>query len=369
MATRASFRLQINAVHILLTSLLIASSSAETTSQFQNFYPQHGDKYEYILHHNCSLQFANYLTGRPLDFTLDWLGGAGEGSVLTQPVVECLLKNISEYIKAASSAAQVILGVTPPLLATLGASAEELAMLNVVGRRPLLALLISVGSPSVYMERVFEFRQPETMLHYSPGQYRPVKPDTMWKQRLFVMIQYLVAIGAAANVVTLSWQLGVRTVCSWWSNTVFAPLVWTILCIPIHVAGTFALRLRVRRVYSDEEKSLNIRFRKWLRLLPKRLHDYWESEWVPAVTGDEIRTVHFEEGSVYIAWSWLLSVATVIHILYGSLLLSGLLFIGPRDALLIVFRYVVSVLVCRILIRAELAGMRSRYVAEPKVER
>ncbi|KAK5636377.1 hypothetical protein RRF57_012089 [Xylaria bambusicola] len=148
---------RINPGFLLISCLFIVSSSAAITSQFQHFYPQHGDKYEYILQHNCGQQFANYLTGQPQDFKLDWLGGVGKTSVLIQPVVKFLLENVSEYIKAAASSAQVILGVTPPILATLGASTDELAMLSVVGRRPLLSLLISFGSPSVYMERLLTF--------------------------------------------------------------------------------------------------------------------------------------------------------------------------------------------------------------------
>ncbi|TGJ78675.1 hypothetical protein E0Z10_g10095 [Xylaria hypoxylon] len=366
MAIRTVGGLRIKAALLLTILLFVTSSSASITWQFQHFYPQHGDKYEYILHHNCSQEFANYLTGRPQDFQIDWLGGGGQYSVLVQPVVTCLLGNVSEYIKAAASSAQVILGVTPPILATLGASTDELAMLSVVGRRPLLALLISFGNPSVYMERVFDFRQPEKMLQRSRGRYRPYRPDTTFKRWVLAAMQYCIALGAAANVAALSWQLGVGTVCSWWSETVFSLLVWTVLSIPIHMAGTFALRLRMRRIYSDEDKEINIGCRQWLWLLPKRLHGFWKSEWVPAVCQDEIRTISFEEEKIYVAWSWLLSTATIIHILFGSLVLSGLLFIGPRDALLVIFRYVVSVLVCRILVTFELAGMRQRYVPEPE---
>ncbi|KAI0467797.1 hypothetical protein F4859DRAFT_225242 [Xylaria cf. heliscus] len=366
MAIRVVSQSRASAAVLLISFLFIASSSAALTSQFQHFYPQHGDKYEYILHHNCSQEFANYLTGRPQDFEVDWLGGGGPSSVLVEPVVKCLLDNVSEYIKAAASSAQVILGVTPPLLATLGASTDELAMLSVVGRRPLLALLISFGNPSVYMERVFDFRQPEKMLQRHQGRYRLFRPDTKFKQYLLAAIQYAIALGAAANIAVLSWQLGVGTVCSWWSETVFGPLTWTILSIPIHFGGILAIRLRVRRIYSNEDKEQEIGFYQWFRLLPARIGAFWKSEWVPAVAQEEVRIKPFEENEAYVGWSWFLSTATVIHILFGSLVLSGLLFIGPRDALLVIFRYVLSVLACRILIAFELAGMRTRYVPEPE---
>ncbi|KAI0536187.1 hypothetical protein GGR58DRAFT_514764 [Xylaria digitata] len=336
-----------NAALLLTVLLFVTSSSASITYQFQNFYPQHGDKYEYILHHNCSQQYANYLTGRPQDFEIDWLGGGGEKTVLVQPVVMCLLENVSEYIKSAASAAQVILGVTPPILATLGASTDELAMLSVVGRRPLLALLISFANPSVYMERVFDYCQPANILQGTRGRYQLKESSFTFKKPWLVSaLQYVIALAAAVNIATISWQLGVGTVCSWWSETVFAPLVWTVLSIAIHMAGTFAIRLRVRRGESKEIMGL-----------------------VPAVYGDEIRVTFFKEDELYVAWSWILSTATVIHILFGSLVLSGLLFIGPRDALVIIIRYVASVLLCRVLVTFELAGMRYRYVEDPENEK
>lgn len=136
------------------------------------------------------------------------------------------------------------------------------------------------------------------------------------------------------------------------------------LSIPIHIAGVFAIRQRVRRIYSDEDKDVRMTFGQWLQLLPARLRGFWKTEWVPAVCQDNIRTVSFEEGKIYVAWSWFLSTSTVIHILFGSLVLSGLLFIGPRDALIVIFRYVVSVLICRILVMFELAGIRQNYVPE-----
>ncbi|KAI0116343.1 hypothetical protein GGR51DRAFT_314497 [Nemania sp. FL0031] len=107
MALRGALRPHSDVALLLTGFLFIASSSAALTSQFQHFYPQHGPEYEYILQHNCTQQFANYLTGRPQDFPIDWLGGGSKFSVLVEPVVNCVLNNVSEYIKAASSSAHL----------------------------------------------------------------------------------------------------------------------------------------------------------------------------------------------------------------------------------------------------------------------
>jgi hypothetical protein len=123
--------------------------------------------------------------------------------------------------------------------------------------------------------------------------------------------------------------------------------------------------MRVRRVRSDEERGDVITLGQWIRGIPRRLYGFTKSEWVPGVCQDEIKTVSYPEGKTYVVWTWLLSTSTVIHIIFGSLLLSGLLFIGPRDALLVIFRYVASVLVCRIIVMFELAGMREHYIPNP----
>lgn len=64
----------------------------------------------------------------------------------------------------------------------------------------------------------------------------------------------------------------------------------------------------------------------------------------------------------YLALSWVLSTGIVFHVVFGTLLFSGLTFIGPKDAMAVVVRYIVSVLVCRVILMYEIAGMRERYI-------
>ncbi|CAJ2503440.1 Uu.00g108340.m01.CDS01 [Anthostomella pinea] len=351
---------------LLWAGFLASSANAAITSQFQNFYPQHGDKYEYILHHNCSTQFANYLTGRTHDFPIDWLGGGSKPTVLTEPVILCLLNNVSEYIKSASASAQVLLGITPTLLALLGASTEELAMLTVLGRRPLLALFLSIGSPAVYVSRAFEFHDPRQPLRDRCGRYHLFRPASKASRWALAAAQYAVALAAAANIATLNWELGVRTACTFWTETIFAPLLWGILSVPIHIAGTLALRLRVRRTTRGAgDDDVRYTFAQWLRATPRRVAGLARSEWTPCAAQDELRVVAFDEGKTFISWAWLLSTCTIIHILFGTLLLSSLLFVGPQDALGVIVRYMASVLACRVVLMFEIAGMRERYVAGP----
>jgi hypothetical protein len=51
----------------------------------------------------------------------------------------------------------------------------------------------------------------------------------------------------------------------------------------------------------------------------------------------------------------------IIHVLAGTVVLSSLIFIGARDTILVVARFMLSVLVCRAILMYEVAGIRDRY--------
>ena len=57
--------------------------------------------------------------------------------------------------------------------------------------------------------------------------------------------------------------------------------------------------------------------------------------------------------------SWVTATGTAVIIVYGTLVFSSLMFISTQDATIIVARYLVSALICRAVLIAELNGMRS----------
>lgn len=61
----------------------------------------------------------------------------------------------TEYTKANFASASVLLGLTPPVLATAGSTTPELALL--ASRRPMITITIVLGSPAVNALRAFDF--------------------------------------------------------------------------------------------------------------------------------------------------------------------------------------------------------------------
>lgn len=55
---------------------------------------------------------------------------------------------------------------------------------------------------------------------------------------------------------------------------------------------------------------------------------------------------------------WMASFSAVVHMTFGVLVLSSLVFIGALEALQIFIVYAVSVMVCQLILLLELANMR-----------
>ena len=67
------------------------------------------------------------------------------------------------------------------------------------------------------------------------------------------------------------------------------------------------------------------------------------------------------ESRLFTLLAWLLSVCTIFNIILGTLILSSTNFVGPKDALGVMARYILSVIVCRVILLYELAVLRVEY--------
>ena len=261
------------------------------------------------------------------------------------------------------SSAQVLLGVTPTILAILGSSYTELALLNVVAKRPMLSYLLALGSPSVYMSRAFEYTDPATLLQDRRGRLRQ-HAWTGWKLQLLTAGQYIVALAAMANIALMNWHLGIRTVCSIWSDNVIAPILWSTLTVGIHTLGSILLRLQIKRIDLSKTPSVKDaqRSNSMPEKLPKELYrvlrKWARTEFQSSCCQKSIHVTAFGERHIVIIFSWILSTLIVSHVIYGTIVYSSLYFIGPRDALVVVVRFMTSVLACRIVCMFEIAGLR-----------
>ncbi|KAI1114746.1 hypothetical protein F5Y14DRAFT_162074 [Nemania sp. NC0429] len=354
-------------------------SALQPTTQFTQWYEQYGFVFEKALRQNCTEEYHNYLYGVGTTFNADWVGyeepvieyGAGsnvsidyneggdEASSITQPLILCILNHTSDYIKSSMASAQVLLGLTPTILALLGPSPMELSLLTIIAKRPFLALLLALSCPSVYLGRAFDSTPPLDILKERPGRRPQWRPKGLKRYGL-VVAQYLLALGSLTNVAVLYYQLGVRTICIFWSNGTVVPLIWGLFALPIHVCAAIAFRLQARRLYSDDDLKRRS-FRGWIGGTKKRIWETLKAEPVPAALQKDVYIIAYPETKKFIAINWLLTPGIIIHVVFGTLVLSSLTFIGPRDALEVVGRFTISVLISRAILMYEIAGVRDRF--------
>jgi hypothetical protein len=159
-------------------------------------------------------------------------------------------------------------------------------------------------------------------------------------------------------------DLGLRTVCLFWSENIISVVVWGLFAVPIHLGGITQFRLQARRASRLEKHGVVLprrTIRQWLGGSKTRFKRVWKSEWTLSVAQSDVYAVRFPERKAVIILSWLLSPSIIAHIIYGTITLSSLTFIGPRDAVYVILRFVLSVIVCRAILMYEIAGLRERF--------
>lgn len=280
--------------------------------------------------------------------TYDYTTGGDADNRLAQPLVDCMLENSSEFVKSSMASAQVLLGLTPSILSILGPSMEEVAVLCVVGRRQFLALLIVAGMPAVFPDRAFKLESPTKILHDHEGRLRN-RTWSILTERLIVLLEYCITIGSIANLAHTCYQLGLRTICNFAPMIPYFPMLWTWIGICIHLVGCWAMHLRIRE-------------QRGYRLAPK--WHFLTGQFLPLTEQTPMRFTVRNESYRSIFLSWVASVMVMVHIIFGTLCWSSLIFIGVRDSVKIIARFMVSAILSRGVLMYELGMLRHMHINE-----
>ncbi|KAI1741375.1 hypothetical protein F4680DRAFT_416620 [Xylaria scruposa] len=327
---------------------LLSVVHASPTHQFDHFFPGWNQDIQDILRDNCSEPYASYLADKIKP-------GRGVLS-LVNDVIDCVLGEFPESRKANLATGALVLGLIPTILQSIGSSTVETALVG--SRRPLLGFLISLGSPAVSMMKINEFAR--AVADFVEGSdpsdigiegLRNSSAPAIWAI-LIALFEYIVVGGAVANVLHLAYTLGYNAVALFAPNTIYGVPVWTFGAAAIHLFGRLALWARVRIQHVDA-RSYNAHIIKPL--------DTWMPSWfLPAVFQPSMR---FELRKTrrsavwFYSLTWVISIGTLAQVAFGTLVLSGLLFFSLTDCLFIVLRYTISAILCRAVLRLELAGM------------
>ncbi|RWA10268.1 hypothetical protein EKO27_g4817 [Xylaria grammica] len=323
----------------VLTLLIVAcaySVNAEDRSHYQYWYPQYSDYFTAIARNGCSLEIQRYQKGNELGFRFGCENTLTQVQCASAAVIACMLEKTTEDIKANIAAAAVVLGLLPTTLSLAGSSAAE--------------------APAVSPIRAFEYREPIHMLREGTGGFTALfRLSGPWAMTLSGL-QYVVVLGATANVIQVSWGLGTQAVISFSSDNPYQPLLWYLFALVIHIFGTITVRLRVRLQSDTGSSPRKAEWGGW-SFIPSvwaKVRQEFKLSGHQPITILRIR----KEMLMFYLFSWITSTGTIVHIIYGTLIFSGTLFVGTQDAILVVFRYFLSTVVCRVILMMEISGMR-----------
>lgn len=261
----------------------------------------------------------------------------------------CILGHLKEDIKSRMASASVLLGVSPGLLASIAPSVSEISLLSV--HNPILSLLISLACPAVFNSRILQYDDARQALRGPLLQPRIDLPAS-GRRRLFALmvVKHLCLSAAIVNVFYTSWQLGTMTVVSFRCASSSLPLAWTALSLVIHIVAAAAFftqthhfgfgRLKKARDSSAEAIDTD---------QPNRPED---------CRSNVILERRIRPTTKAILLNYLATFLAFIHVTFGIVIFSSLLFIEYIDIVSVILRYMASTVVARIILVYELQHIR-----------
>ena len=151
----------------------------------------------------------------------------------------CLLKSLDEFDKADMQSATVLLGLMPTAMAYVSPTVSELALVS--SRRPVLASLMALGAPALFVPRLLVFNGIGESLSKDKWS-RVVRKKTTRKAVGISFLQYLFVAAAVINCLENSISLGNQTILSWKCLWPYMQLIWNVLSLVPFILAACSLR-------------------------------------------------------------------------------------------------------------------------------
>lgn len=313
----------------------------------------------------------------PPSVVLDKLSRAFDVDQATIQLADCILENTPEIIKSRMASAQVLLGLTPSLLAVLAPGAWQTGVIAAAGKRPLLALVLAAGSPTLVPSLTSGSGLLTALLRQShsggdnsqrfifpPWIYKVVRHgkvggNSAWG-RVFQstgwIIFYILGLASMANVGEVIWRLITHTALAFTLSDSWFLLLWALLGLTVHAFGAVAVWLRIKHlpavydsitVPSNEASSSSKGVKADGRRRPSRSR---------RLTGRRRNRIEISPpGIASMLLTWFTAIYTIVHVAFGTLVFSSILFMAVLDGVTIIMRLLASVVFCRLAMEYEIA--------------
>lgn len=324
------------------------------SQQFESWYPKYNPTLKSLSEGLCNRTLQDY------QVSFNAPAGSSESLELLSVCYQheaCLFDGLTTDQQINFQTAGIMLGILPTLLSWIGVSISETALLS--AHRPILSFLLSLAAPAIWPTRVFEYSNPADLLATGPGKLELHRLGP-WKAGLLSALEYTFAIAAVVNIFLLSWDMGNKTILSWGCTNVVGPLLWTSLAAVLHAISALShnmvmWELQKNSAVQHEEQTPWMRLRSALKaeLMTCSNHE------VP------IQVTRRDQGSIparAVALNILAGGASFIHLAFGTIIFSSLIFISVWDVLnCILWRFVLATCIARLVLIIEVAGLRASH--------
>lgn len=233
-----------------------------------------------------------------------------------------------------------------------------------------------MGTGTIYPVRVFHYNDPNLLLPGEDLRFIRMGPQSPFMALAISAGQYLLAVGAVLNTLTLVIELGTNAVVAYNYTSYYYPLTWWLIAVLTRIIAAVPSNILQRswlkregispgnvtgperaseRAPSDQRRKITWRKRStaWVQ----RLLRVWGSgiKHIKHAIRSEVTICANQplpDKLPQLAWVVFLNCCCgalgFFHIVYGTLILSSLLFIMNKDAILCVSRFVMSAACCRL---------------------
>jgi hypothetical protein len=270
------------------------------------------------------------------------------------------------------ASAQVLMGLTPGLLAVIGPQAWQTGVIASVGKRRLLALLLAAGSPMLnpsldsgsslrdgLLRRNGGGNDNYQRIVYPAWIYSVVRDGKVGGHRWWGsmarsagwLVFYSLALASIGNIAHLMYYLITRAALTFTLSDSWFLLLWAMIGLSIHGCGTLAVWLRIKHCPVDEDFQVDSS-----SYTNRIMATAADNPGGRTSLGRRILRIEVLPPGIFsVLLTWFAAVYTVGHVLFGTLLFSSILFISVIDAVTVVMRLLASVVFCRLAMEYEIA--------------
>lgn len=327
--------------------LILPTYAAAEFQRFASWFPRYGSALTNLTDGDCSAEYSIYTTDALQNATTFPKLESWDVDSAASPLIDCLLENTPEIYKSAMASSQVMLGLMPTILVSVGPSIYETSILFSYGQRNLLGFLILLGSPSVLFDNTVGFRQQVTDILSSRDN---ISMSLLLNPNWYILLmEYTLALAAIANVGEVCYEIGTRSVTSVAQDAPYLAAIWIFVGVVTHLLGASIFAMIKKRPDAQNVRLFLPTFNLW---------EWTRNQFWPMKQAKRIQLEFLPCSLLEMMLSWLTSIIGTVNLIFGTLVFSSLMFISIRDCLFIVLRFMASAIVCRAIARYEICTIR-----------